>query len=262
VSPTLPPLDLHAHVKTSISARDLERLGAVVFAATRSLEEFSSTQRRRDAVTIWGVGCHPGLQAAQRDFDCERFASLAQTTAFVSEVGLDRRSRVPMATQLETFRAILQVLSARPRIVSIHSSGAHAQVLDALTETPINGSILHWWRGTAEETARAASLGCWFSVNAANLKFSESVATIPLDRILTETDHPSGDRGSTEPRQPGAVNDVEAGLARIHGLTTAAVRQRVWSNFARVVDDASVAELLPTPVQKMTAFVRTTGHAR
>ncbi|MFC9918134.1 TatD family hydrolase [Agromyces binzhouensis] len=256
MSPALPPLDLHAHVKTSIPARDLERLGAVVFAATRSIDEFSSTQRRRDAVTVWGIGCHPGVQAAQRDFDPERFASLARTTPYVSEVGLDRRSRVPMATQLGTFRAILQVLSVSPRIASIHSSGAHAQVLDALSDTPIRGAILHWWRGNREETARAVSLGCWFSVNAANLKFPESVAMIPFDRILTETDHPSGDRDSAEPRQPGAVNAIEASLARVYGVSVPRIRRQIWHNFACVVDEVEVSRLLPTPVQRMLTFAR------
>lgn len=229
MSPALPPLDLHAHVKTTIPARDLERLGAVVFAATRSLEEFGSTQRRRDAVTIWGVGCHPGDQAAQRDFDRDRFASLARTTAFVSEVGLDGRSRVPMATQLETFRAILQVVSASPRIVSIHSGSAHAQVLDALSDNPQKGAVLHWWRGTPAQTARAVDLGCWFSVNAANMKYPESVAVIPLDRILTETDHPSGDRASTAPRQPGSVDDVEASLL----ASTASLLRQSVNTFGR-----------------------------
>lgn len=251
MTPALPPLDLHAHIKPTIPARDLERLGAVVFAATRSLTEFESTQRRRDVVTIWGVGCHPGVLAAQNEFTQERFASLVRAAAFVSEVGLDRRSKAPMATQEATFRAILIELADSPRIVSIHSSGACDRVLDLLEETPIRGAVLHWWRGTPAQTARAVALGCWFSVNAAGMKHAADVALIPHDRILTETDHPSGDRSASAPRQPGAVLDVEGELARLYEVSPTEMRLRVWRTFNDLVHATKVISLLPTPVQRM-----------
>lgn len=255
MTPALPPLDLHAHIKPTIPARDLERLGAVVFAATRSLTEFESTLRRRDAVTVWGVGCHPGVPAAQNEFNQERFAALLPNTAFVSEVGLDRRSKVPMATQEATFRAILDELAASPRITSIHSSGACDRVLDLLEETPIEGAVLHWWRGTAAQTARATSLGCWFSVNAAGMKHAADIALIPRDRILTETDHPSGDRSAPAPRQPGALLDVESDLAALYGVSAAEMRLRLWRNLDNLVLAAGVAPLLPAPVRRMISTV-------
>lgn len=256
MTPALPPLDLHAHVKTTIPARDLEQLGAVVFVATRSLDEFASTQRRHDAVTIWGVGCHPGVNSAQDAFDAERFASLARSTPFVSEVGLDGRSKVPMARQEQTFRAVLRVLSEHPRITSIHSSGAPGRVLDALEATPVRGAVLHWWRGTPAQTARAVRLGCWFSVNVAGVKHAADVASIPLDRILTETDHPSGDRGASEPRQPGSVAGVESALAAIHGVTDSDIRHQVWANFSQLVSEADIEPLLSGPVRRMLSAAR------
>lgn len=259
MSPSLPPLDMHAHVKPNIPARDLERLGAVVFVATRSLDEFALTHERRDPVTIWGVGCHPGVEAAQRGFDRKRFADLISQTAFVSEVGLEGRSKVTVSQQEATFRAVLTELAVRPRITSIHSSGAPGRVLDALIETPTRGAILHWWRGTPAQTARAVELGCWFSLNAASMRNPDLVAPIPLGRILTETDHPSGDRGTPEPRQPGAVDDVEVALARIYGTSPANVRTEVWANLARLVHEVSVMELLPAPVQRMLAAARNGG---
>ncbi|WP_199183256.1 TatD family hydrolase [Cryobacterium sp. Y29] len=243
-------------MKTTIPARDLERLGAVVFVATRSLDEFASTQQRHDAVTIWGVGCHPGVVAAQNAFNAARFAGLVLTTPFVSEVGLDGRSKVPLDQQEATFRAVLHELTKIPRITSIHSSGAPRRVLEALSATPVRGVVLHWWRGTWAETARAVELGCWFSVNASGIKTPADVAHIPLDRVLTETDHPSGDRGTPEPRQPGSVQLVEQALAEIHGMTVADIRQQIWGNFSKLVADVGVEPLLPGPVQRMVAAVR------
>lgn len=259
MAPQLPPLDLHAHINPKTHPADLERLGAVVFAATRSLDEYESVRDRRDQVTIWGVGCHPGVPQAQKDFDADRFAPLLASTAFVSEIGLDRRSKVALAEQEEVFTSILSVLQGTPRIASIHSTESAGRVLDALERTPIRGAVLHWWRGDEAQTRRAVELGCWFSINAANTRHPRDVALIPLGRVLTETDHPAGDRGSSAPRQPGAVTDVERALAEIYGIDVRAVRGQVWTNLAGLVGETNVEDLLPTAVQRMIAFTRTIG---
>lgn len=258
MSRQLPPIDLHAHISPKARPTELERLGAVVFAATRSIAEFESTRSRRDQVTVWGLGCHPGVPEAQNTFDSAKFTTLLPSTAYVSEVGLDRRSKVPMDMQALVLDSILDSLQSTPRITSIHSSGASDDVLGALRRHPIRGAVLHWWRGNEAQTRLATQLGCWFSVNAASAKYPADVARIPLSRILTETDHPFGDRGSPPPRQPGAVGDVEAALAGIHGIPITAVRQRVWSNLVRLVDEVGANDLLPTPVRRMLAAARGT----
>ncbi|SMX77958.1 TatD DNase family protein [Brevibacterium aurantiacum] len=259
MAPQLPPIDLHAHINPKTRPADLERLGAVVFAATRSLGEYESVTSRRDQVTIWGVGCHPGVAQAQREFDVERFSSLLASTAFVSEIGLDRRSKAPLDEQERVFASILDVLQGTPRIASIHSSGVPGRVLDALERTPIRGAVLHWWRGDAAQTRRAVELGCWFSINAAGMKYPADVALIPLDRILNETDHPSGDRTSAFPRQPGAVDDVDQALAEVFKIDARGVRGQIWTNLVGLVDETGVSGLLPAAVQRMIAFARTNG---
>ena len=253
---------MHAHINPKTRPADLERLGAVVFAATRSLDEYESVKTRRDQVTIWGVGCHPGVALAQQDFDDERFGLLLTSTAFVSEIGLERRSKVPVDEQERVFESILGHLQSAPRIASIHSSGAPGRVLDVLERRPIRGAVLHWWRGDEAQTRRAVELGCRFSINAAGIKFPNDVALIPVERILTETDHPSGDRASSEPRQPGAVADVEEALGRIYGITAGFIRQQVWANFAQLVDESSTLALLPAAVQRRVAAAGRQGQQR
>ena len=56
--------------------RQLEQLGAVVFAATRSADEFERTPPGPTRVTIWGLGATQAWQSAQTEFDAERFAEL------------------------------------------------------------------------------------------------------------------------------------------------------------------------------------------
>jgi TatD DNase family protein len=248
VSPQ-PAIDLHAHVDVSIAPSELRQLGAVVFAATRSLAEADTAIARQDEQTVWGVGCHPRLARAHKDFEPERFAELAQQTAFVSEIGLDGTSRVPMETQQATLSAILAELQRSPRIASLHSYKATDLVIDALEAHPVTGGVLHWWLGDSSQTRRALELGCFFSINAASVRRTDLLDAIPLDRILTETDHPFGDRRSGANARPGFVAIVEKALARHYGETSDGIRAAMWENLARITGATGCMALLPRAVR-------------
>ncbi|MEU6848391.1 TatD family hydrolase [Actinacidiphila alni] len=245
----LPAIDMHAHIDPDISPDDLSELSALIFAATRSLDEAERALKRSDPWTIWGVGCHPGLVGVQKAFDAARFAELINRTPYVSEVGLDGKSRVPLGTQRVTLDAVLAVLQQTPRLTSIHSFAAVDVTLECLTAQPIHGAVLHWWLGNEAQTKRAIELGCFFSVNASMLRKHELLASLPLDRILPETDHPFGDRSSGQGRRPGKVDNVEHVLAQIHGLAPERVRVETWRNFAQLVRSTKCGALLPRPVR-------------
>jgi len=251
----LPPIDLHAHVEADITASDLSELGSLIFAATRSLDEAEQALGRSDPWTIWGVGCHPGLVGVQKAFDPVRFAELIRMTAFVSEVGLDGQSRVPLEAQQAIFDRILGTLQSSPRITSIHSYAATETVLNCLTARPISGAVLHWWLGSEDETRRAVELGCFFSVNAAMLKHPDVLRRLPLDRMFAETDHPFGDRSGGRRRRPGNVENVEAHLARLHGFDQHELRRAMWRNLADLVRLTRCGVLLPRAVRVTLAAV-------
>jgi TatD DNase family protein len=253
----LPPLDTHAHVSADIPAGELERLGAVVLIATRSLSEFHKVSGRKDAVSIWGLGCHPGLVGAQREFESTAFAAALSMTPYVAEIGLDAKSRVPLETQLQTLQTILDLVEANPRILSLHSYGATEPLAVELAKRQaVLAPVLHWWLGSEKETAQALALGCYFSLNYSMIRFSDAWRQIPLDRLLFETDHPAGDRFSSNPRQPGRVQDVERAVARHHNLDISELRMQVWRNFSRVVEHTNTLKFLPTPVRRMIEYVR------
>lgn len=256
MSRLLPPLDLHAHIDVGIDARSLESLGAVVFVATRSVDEFEQTRSRSDAVTVWGLGCHPGVAAAQNAYDERRFGELLAASPFVSEVGLDGSARVPMGRQVEVFASILAHVARTPRLVSVHSKRATARTIDAIEQSGARGVILHWWLGAEAETRRAVELGFLFSVNRSMDAARLRAAGVPLSSLLPETDHPSGNRGSDEPRQPGRTLDVELALASVYGTTPDAVRREFWRTLVVQVDALGVLSLLPPVVQAMLAQAR------
>lgn len=251
----LPSIDAHAHIKADIAPADLVELGSLVFAATRSLDEAEQALRRADPWTVWGVGCHPGLVGVQKAFDSARFAALSLMTPYVSEVGLDGSSRVPLVTQRATFEAILATLQIHRRITSIHSYRATETVIDCLVAQPIQGAVLHWWLGDAEQTHRAIELGCFFSVNASMLQRPGPLEGLPLDRLLTETDHPFGDRSGGRGRRPGQVDDVERVLALLHGLDQHELRRTLWRNLASLVRLTHCGTLLPRQARVVLAAI-------
>ncbi len=211
---------------------------------TRSLEEFERLSRN-DSRVIWAIGAHPGLVRAQRAFNADSFRQLMIRTPVVGEAGLDGASRVPMDTQLQTFREILLAVAETPRIISIHSYRAEAQVLRELNRIPIRGAVLHWWTGSQGLTEEAIRLGCYFSVPpaAAGALGVDFLRQIPRDKILTETDHPSGDRRGPSPRRPGNIREVERHLTKTWSLDEDGVRHQIWQNLALLVNETGTERL-------------------
>jgi TatD DNase family protein len=249
----LQPLDAHAHINTTIPNTELQLLEATVFAMTRNLDEATEALSREDNNILWGVGCHPGLVKVQKNFEVNRFSKMIEKTALVGEVGLDGKSRAPIDVQLKNLRDIFEILQHKPRIVSLHSSAATELLIQVLEEIPVKGAILPWWIGDKELTKRALSLGCYFSFNASSLRYSEMIASIPADRVLTETDHPFGNRWSASPQRPGSLSDVEVALASIYGIETIDMRRQIWRNFGSIVKETTSYKLLPNSIRTTLA---------
>ncbi|MCZ7537976.1 MAG: hypothetical protein M5T61_19955 [Acidimicrobiia bacterium] len=111
----------------------------MIFCVTRSLDEAASALLREDALAVWGVGCHPGVATAQKQFSEERFAELIQRTCFAGELGLDG-ARANLHRQQVTLRGALQVLKLIPGSQAF-SAGATRPLLDELARTPIRGAV-------------------------------------------------------------------------------------------------------------------------
>ena len=243
-------LDFHAHIEPSIKPEALLDLGACVIAVTRSLSEFAMVADRRDESVTWGIGVHPGLSTSHQEFSPHRFRALMEKTPVVGEIGMDRRSPVDLSTQQATFEAILEIACERPRILNLHSAGLTGALLKVLQTYGPKGMVLHWWRGTVSETELALDLGCWFSINAAEVARPRILDRVPRERILIETDHPFGDRRQLAPRRPGRVSVVEAALAKEWNVDGDAVRRQIWRNLVEIAQVTETASLFPSTFQR------------
>jgi TatD DNase family protein len=208
---------------------------------TLSLDEAARVIGRYEPIVTWGVGCHPRKLKSQESFDAELFAKLAKQTAIIGEIGIDTGSRVPLETQLKTFRQALEIVHEIPRFVSIHSYRATGLVVEELKRMPIAVPVLHWWTGTADETREAVALGCYFSVHSAVARHSKFRTAVPRERILVESDHGYADPPAAIPLRVGWVEYLVAQQLR---LDVKDVRRLVWQNFATIVRKTETQMLL------------------
>jgi TatD DNase family protein len=254
MTPTLlPAIDAHAHVETDIDADELKALGALVFAVTREPSEWDDAAARSDPYTVWGLGCHPSVSRAYQDFDADRLHSALDCVPLIGEVGLDRKSPVPMERQKAVLRSCLEVAAARPRLMTIHSVGAAEEVLAELEDQPPTGAILHWWRGSESQTRRAVKLGCFFSLNGAEVRNPKVMSLLPRNRVLTETDFPHTRRQDPGAVSPGAVDAAEDALADSWRMDLESFRRQTWRNLGALCTQADVTELMSRPVRATIA---------
>lgn len=219
-------LDLYPEFETLVA--ESERLGIFTLAVTttpkawaRNNELASSTKYVRAA-----LGLHPQL-VAERWREIDLWERLLDETRYVGEVGLDAGPRYysSMDRQTEVFRRILRrCADAGGKILSIHTVRTAPKVLDLIEQEIPEGRakfVFHWFTGSAADARRAADLGCYFSVNSQMLTSDRGkalVSSLPIDRLLTETDGPFTSQGKA-PARPRDVGQTLKHLAAARGLT-------------------------------------------
>jgi TatD DNase family protein len=240
----LSTLDAHGHISPKRLSSDLKGSGAVL-AMTLSLDEATLGAIRNEPNIVWGVGCHPRFVKSQEAFNIRQFESLLKKTAVVGEVGLDAGSRVPLEFQLKNFRQVLEVVSKFPRLVSIHSYRATELVLKELRRRPITIPVLHGWTGSAAETSEAVELGCYFSIHSAVARQSKFRMRVPRERILVESDHGYHDPPAAIPCR---IEWVEYLVAQQFNLEVEEVRELVWRNLTKMVQETGTQDFLPESI--------------
>ncbi len=224
-------VDFHCHLDLFpdlVSAvADAERAGVYTLTVTttpkawpRNYELTQSTRHVRAA-----LGLHPQL-VAERSSEISIWEEYLPQTRYVGEVGVDAGPRYyrSLNLQKEIFERVLQrCAEAGGKVLTEHSVRAATIVLDLIEKhlSAENGRIvLHWFSGSKSEARRAVGLGCYFSVNAQMLQADRGrdlVASLPPDRLLTETDGPFT-RVSGRPACPSDVANTIEALASLRNL--------------------------------------------
>ncbi len=212
--------DAHMHLQSSklLGVRDtfldsMEVLGIrnIVVNGTCEkdwglVQQLSSNER-----VLPAFGIHPYFGYRLEDGWDERLKTLLDSTdSTVGEIGLDRVvEHLSFSKQELLFSKQLVMAVERNMAVTIHCVKALGKLLELLKRegVPDRGFLLHAYSGPKEMIADFVKLGARFSfsgsfLNRDHISKIETFKSIPLDRLLIETDSPnlvSADRGSSYP---------------------------------------------------------------
>lgn len=241
-------VDFHCHLDLypdhEAAFRDAEAARVFTLAVTTTPRAWRRNVQLAEGLRYVrpALGLHPQLVADHAD-ELPLWTSLLKETRYVGEVGLDGGPKYfrSLDLQKEVFRHVLrECAAAGGKVLTVHSLRAVAAVLDHIdTFLPRDRGtvVLHWFTGSRSEARRAIDLGCYFSVNAAMLandRHRDLISTLPLDRVLTETDGPFTRSG---PRQavPADVASAVGALAQLRGMTPEAMARTVNANLRALV---------------------------
>lgn len=249
-------IDTHAHLDFPDYAIDrddvLARAWEAGLSAILSIGIDEPTSRAAVALAegnpriFASAGIHPHEVAKAGEDAYRALEELAHHPRVVAlgEMGLDYHyEEPPRQVQKEAFRRQLHLARRTGLPVVIHARDAHEDVLEILREEAAGQvrGVMHCFAG--EEAVARACLDLGFYISFAGpvtFKSAEATrrvaATIPLDRLLTETDSPflSPHPLRGKRNEPARVALVAEELARVHGLTPAELGDLTADNARRL----------------------------
>ena len=139
------------------------------------------------------LGYHP-LYASENKNELRLFRQSLDKTSYIGEIGLDfsNEGLKTKDDQVFVLEKVLQLLSKKNKIVSVHSRRAEKVLFEMLITYGIKNVIFKWYSGHLSLIPKIVD-GYYFSVNEKMTKTNsgiEIIKRIPRNLILTETDAP------------------------------------------------------------------------
>lgn len=159
----------------------------------------------------------------------------------IGEIGLDYHwMAAPPDRQAQAFREQLELAAELGLPAVIHTREAMADTLQVLAQVPQARSIIHSFSGDRAAAAACIDLGCYLSFSGPltypkNRDLQEAARSVPIERLLIETDSPYLSPQSRRGRrnEPANVAYVAAYLAELRGLAPAELAPVLIANTLR-----------------------------
>lgn len=191
------------------------------------------------------VGSHPDAADEVNEDVLNRYRQLCAENPKVraiGEIGLDYHYEdIPREIQLRAFRAQMALAQELHLPVIVHEREAHEDGMRVVEEFPQVTGVFHCYSGSAEMAKQLVKKG-WYIGFTGVLTFKnarkavETAHTIPLDRIVLETDcpymAPEPFRGRRN--DPGKLYRMAEKLAEIHGLPVEEIHRITTENGKRL----------------------------
>lgn len=197
------------------------------------------------------VGVHPHEAGKEAQVTVEGLLEHAKHPKVVGfgETGLDYfYEHSPRDAQKESFRTHIQAAREAQLPVIVHTRDADDDTLEILADEMKNGAfpgLIHCFSATDAFAKEAVAMGLYISISGI-ITFKKAdalraaVQTVPLDRLLVETDAPYlaplPHRG--KPNEPAFTRFTAEKLAEIKGVAFDALAETTTQNFFKLFTKA------------------------
>ena len=246
--------DTHAHMDDRAFREDRDALiaGLPEKGVGLVMNPGCSLESSRNAVALAekyphvyaAVGSHPDVADEVNDTVLDEYRKLCklQKVMAIGEIGIDYHYEdIPRDLQKRAFRMQLELAREVKLPVIVHERDAHEDGMAIVKEFPDVTGVFHCYSGSAEMARQLVDLG-WYIGFTGVLTFKnarkaiETAASIPLDRIVLETDcpymAPEPFRGKRN--DPGYIYRMAEKLAEIRGLSVEEIQNITTENGKRL----------------------------
>ena len=247
--------DTHAHLDDRAFDTDRETLlaGLADRQVALVMNPGCSLASSRNAVAMaekipWlyaAVGSHPDAADEVCEAVIEEYRKLCKLSAKVKaigEIGLDYHYEdIPRDLQQKAFLMQLELARELELPVIVHERDAHEDGMAIIKDFPTVKGVFHCYSGSAEMARQLVDLG-WYIGFTGVLTFKnarkaiETAASIPLERIVLETDcpymAPEPFRGKRN--DPGYLYRMAEKLAEIRGISVEEIHRITCENGKRL----------------------------
>lgn len=219
------------------SNKEVEMIVGV--GTTLEASEIATDLSRRFPNVVPAVGVHPWWAIpleGEALATLKRLAGLKGVVA-IGEVGIDSE-RYPDTVELQwqSFRQEVALAKELGLPLLLHCRGDRPRMLEYLRSQGAIRGVLHGFTGDSKEAGGWMDLGLYIGIGLRAFTRDpspareEAIASIPLDRILLETDSSPRSYASEEAMEPARVVDVAQKVARLHGVSAEEVGRRTTAN--------------------------------
>lgn len=190
------------------------------------------------------VGSHPDAADEVNDQVLDAYRELCKQPKVkaIGEIGLDYHYEdVPREIQKKAFIAQMELAQELHMPVIVHEREAHEDGMAIVKSFPQVHGVFHCYSGSPEMARQLVELG-WYVGFTGVLTFKnarravETAASVPLDRIVLETDcpymAPEPFRGKRN--HPGYLYRMAEKLAEIRGISVEEAQQATFQNGLRL----------------------------
>ncbi len=229
-----------------VSQARLNEVGIIITGSSipSSIQADAYTKENRDVYCT--VGVHPHDAKSCDEYTIGTLRELAKgnpNVVAIGECGLDYdRMFSRKEVQLHWFEEQIKLAKELNLPLFLHEREASHDFFEVLKKYPQQAqrAVVHCYTGNRETAEKYLKLGCMFGVTGwindtrRNQDLLEALQSIPMDRIMVETDAPyllpRGVKGLKNPNVPVNVEYVVETLALVKGIKKEECRKQVLEN--------------------------------